>query len=130
MFRSLTDEQLVYRHTGGLAYEWPSGVLSMFPTGDGISLRLRVECIPSRDPLPYKCTDGTRHANYCALGFPVRFVPRPEFARPPVNRVLVEYRKGEYNHDTDAWIWEGTDVTPAEISHARKVLAKLAAVYA
>lgn len=68
----------------------------------------------------------------------------PEFARPPVNPILVALREWEiepwcalqtlngysftYDH-IDDWCdaWEPT-TTPAEIEHARKVLTRLAAL--
>lgn len=66
------------------------------------------------------------------------FIPRPEYDHP-VNRVLVAFRQGrfasldwflhEYCHDTDSWLWDGTDAenpTPEEIDHARRVLTRLA----
>ena len=68
----------------------------------------------------------------------VEFDPRPEFDHP-VNRILVAFRQGrfasldwflhEYCHDTDSWVWDGTNAenpTPDEIDHARRVLTRLA----
>ena len=104
----------------------------------------RPEFNVTRDPEPYRNEDSAERLTAQeaeqdrATGWEVTFDPRPEYDHP-VNRVLVAFRQGrfasldwflhEYCHDTDSWVWDGTDAenpTPEEIDHARRVLTRLA----
>lgn len=99
----------------------------------------RPEFNVTRDQAPWR--EPGRHGGRYAEKFGNDDIwnPRPEFDHP-VNRILVEFRQGrfasldwflhEYCHDTDFWVWDGTDAenpTPDEIDHARRVLTRLAA---
>jgi len=91
----------------------------------------------TRDPELWRDAIGLRHPR--RMGFEYEwFEPRPGYDHP-VNRILVAFRQGrfasldwflhEYCHDTDSWVWDGTDAenpTPEEIDHARRVLTRLA----
>lgn len=95
------------------------------------------------DPMPWR-------SQCCGLRWPTiaddpennTFDPRPEFDRPltnPANPVLeyvrevsdkehaVNWLLHEFNWDTDRWVWDGWQVNPEHIEHARKVLSRLEA---
>lgn len=133
MFRSQTDEQLAAKHDPA-PYD-KNGIRSWtneHAYGEWV-FSPRVECIPSRDPFPYQGPTGSYHANPGWLGEErLTFAPRPEFARPPVNRILKAFRtdnRERYTLSERAQLWLDTttigDFTPAEIDHARKVLTRL-----
>lgn len=144
--RSQTDEQLAARwddapwelpETKGRARTRRAAAYEFAP---------RIECIPSRDPLPYvdPATGNQLDAGAAQTeryyGRVMEWAPRPEFARPPVNLVLVHFRaqlspviplrlhvRGFLNGITRL-VSEGFSI--AEIEHARKVLMRLARVTA
>lgn len=152
MFRSLTDEQLAAKHDKR-AWRGANGwrFLGM-PEADEPGVKWpvvfapRVECIPSRDPRPWHGMTG--HGHWYRSAHRVQgqtFDPRPEYARPPVNRVLAQLRENAVLNETpveDVDIWSALEdtagdpesaaaycgVTVAEIDHARKVLTRLAAL--
>ena len=113
-------------------------------TGWEVTHDPRPEFNVTRDPEPCRNEDSAERLTAQeaeqdrATGWEVTFDPRPEYDHP-VNRVLVAFRQGrfasldwflhEYCHDTDSWVWDGTDAenpTPEEIDHARRVLTRLA----
>lgn len=107
-------------------------------TGWEVTHDPRPEFNVTRDPYPWAAK--VHHSSRYAANVSNRcdWIPRPEFDHP-VNRILVAFRQGrfasldwflhEYCHDTDSWLWDGTDAenpTPEEIDHARRVLTRLA----
>jgi len=163
MFRSQTDEQLAARHDPEPWIAGDNGWSDRFAIeADALEVdsrhpaaifEPRVECIPSRDPLPYTGWNTNRRTKRPEQhDRPNNWAPRPEFARPPVNRILEAYRAYLDAHRIDTyaeyWLfgiasfdtfggfreWSNEDhnfhalatATHAEIEHARKVLARLA----
>lgn len=155
-FRSQTDMQLAARHD---AAPWVDQYGTRWETGrtDPLSsLKPRVECIPSRDPLPWQVLgDGWQesiaHPSENESRYLPIFEPRPEYARPPVNQLLTAARAAFKEGATAVDVLEDLDGyqigypgathlddyfdTPAreslrlvEIDHARKVLARLASL--
>lgn len=153
IFRSQTDEQLAARWDDA-PFITDFGRTNM-PIGPR-EYAPRVECIPSRDRDPFVRTYNgafARHvsAEYAAQtprrytnGFNeivvTRYSPRPEFARPPVNPILVDFREhlgvatlwlewldGGFVLEPDGNLDALAESTPAEIEHARKVLTRLVA---
>jgi hypothetical protein len=152
-FRSQTDEQLAAKwdpypwldKQTKSRYSYPGARIS---SNKPWTFAPRVECIPSRDPLPYVDNELP------SLRLPVgnlgmsHFDPRPEYARPPVNRVLVEVRGALANPPTERKLYRSSVIalylrwlsqvdydnaaddpaTSDEIEHARKVLTRLAAL--
>lgn len=155
--RSMSDEQLAARHD---LEPWlgPNGVRMIFihPASDKAlsgdwTFAPRVECIPSRDPLPFLTGLGGRCAgpsfrffNATAPGY---FSPRREFRRPPVNPILSAFRDLP---EIDVWLWAFasydafggrviwndpasdfhafTIATSEQVADARKVLERFARV--
>lgn len=164
-FRSTTDEMLAARFD---PEPWlnRAGEHDSLQPGEkrpnGWVYLPRVECIPSRDPFAWEVVrkDGSAYRVTAPLGSymrhwntaEVRFAPRPEYARPEPNPILVAARNDRmgkaYRTSAVAQWWldaigqhrQGvpfsilTDqilnrATPAQIDHARKVLTRLANVY-
>lgn len=160
MFRSQTDEQLAakcdpmptVRHSDGKRGGWDMmpnllpGEHGAFGQLEKLEFRPRVECIPSRDPEPYLRTYNggspkritaeyaaqteARYKNNFGEIVWTQWAPRPEFARPPVNRVLTEVRVDRGSLAAELALLDNPDYTrnftPAEINHARKALTRLA----
>jgi len=156
-FRSQTDEQLAARwdtepwrdlSTGNRAAKPPSPILAIVGKWE---FAPRVECIPSRDPEPFVRTyNGTepkrvtpeyasqtkrRYENSFGEIVVTQWHPRPEYARPPVNRVLTKARGWMKDGITTSYgsaLWKvnngGASGTVDEYNHARKVLERLAAL--
>ena len=151
-FRSQTDEQLSARHDpepysahdgsrAAHAHGFPTAILTF-----GVKFDPRPEYIPSRDSAPW--------AGESEEGAPMRYEdervgdsiwsPRPEFARPPVNRILTAFREsveywgmneairrylGTFDAIEAGRLFGGPNSgDPSQRAHARKVLARLAAV--
>lgn len=142
MFRSLTDAQLGYRHDHR-AWVDEQGQRHMFLAGIAMGMRFdpRPECIPSRDPLPFRDPGGFGHRRYASRTFAaLEWAPRAMFARPPVNRILTHFRKMRVDarvplgRHAAGWMdslnamFAAGLYTSAEIEHARKVLERLAAL--
>lgn len=160
--RSTTDEMLAARHDpepwvdrNGDRYAHPR------LTGASLSFEPRVECIPSRDPYPYVevapgvGNTGRRYTSReQATSINMTFRPRPEFARPEPNPILVAFREETDRTAEQAAYWSEAlsrfqcdepwsvgdymdvleDVldagcTPSQIEGARKVLTRLVAVF-
>lgn len=149
MIRSTTDEMLAARfdpepwlREDGLrfAYRWQ---------GEGVHFDPRPEFIPSRDPEPYRCGAKSgyelRHqpSDISVCPDPI-FAPRPEFARPGPNPILVDIRKYRAErqgmNNPKGWgrilrAFEGAasdnpwGATPAQIEDARKVLTRFVGVF-
>lgn len=148
-FRSQTDEQLATQWDP-FPYVTATGARctkelmenAMYPPS--ATLSPRVEFIPSRDPEPwlhycgqFGCT-GHRES-FERTGMDAEWSPHPEFARPPVNRVLVTFRLNRrktppvtVQRQASAWLASLSSMavafTPAEIDHAHKVLEHLVAL--
>lgn len=138
MFRSQTDEQLAARWDSSpwdlMGARFRGGIPEL-----GYVFAPRVECIPSRDPRPFRDTiTWTRYAaqNGAVWPFNWAFAPRPEFARPPVNMFLSSLRRvlsdGAITPQKVVEMYlETLDDHPAtrdDVKHARKVLTRLAAL--
>jgi hypothetical protein len=169
--RSTTDEMLAARfdpepyESNGRRFS-REVYLAMSPAERKVSTVYlpRVECIPSRDPMPWRvevidredmdlrdARNSTRLTDPAWVTFwdasteRLVFDPRPEYARPEPNPILVAFRSRlRYQHSmgvtTTAWglasIWlrdlyfySGDKATPAQIEDARKVLTRLVSVY-
>jgi hypothetical protein len=153
MIRSTTDEMLAarfdpepYVDATGRRYAHPSE----FAVG---TLDPRPEFIPSRDPEPWVDPDFYGSPYRIARVFSGttpgvwRWSPRPEYARPEPNPILVDFRANETRQATGtaklARLWlsvlsDGRDwerhtgnraTSPTQIEHARKVLTRLVNVY-
>lgn len=144
--RSMTDEQLAARWD---KHPWIDSRNTRWanPKPDCL-FAPRPECIPSRDRWPYETNLGTHGdlATAQRLGIEVRFNPRPEFARPPVNPILSAFRDEQRMYsvmgDEDGQLhdyiflldggWDVADIgglpsaTPVQVEFARKVLTRLA----
>lgn len=133
MFRSQTDEQLAARWDDEPWVNSAGGQRANEQINEWYEFAPRIECIPSRDPKPYGCDEGHGECHRSRIPNPgFSWAPRPEFARPPVNGILVAFR-----HPRAATIWQflaglnqpeiwWPEMTPVEIVHARKVLERLA----
>lgn len=146
-FRSLTDLQMQEKY-GYDPRPWITDYgRSSMPIGER-HFDPRPEFIPSRDPLPWEYQDGERWAAPSPTDEETpEWSPRPEFARPPVNRILAELREWRsadwarperyavqvatmlrWCDDHEASSEDSPPWTEAERDHARRVLSKLAAV--
>lgn len=163
--RSTSDADLAARHDKepytcvGRLYlrsatgeEWPEDYRIFAP---------RVECIPSRDPYPYVevapgiGNTGRRYVSReQASSINMTFRPRPAYARPEPNPILVAFRATldhpfKWMRHPSNWLGalddevlpDGTEhcwhhrqiieseATPAQIDDARKVLTRFVNVY-
>lgn len=159
MFRSQTDAQLAAKHDLE-PYVTANGTrlsaenYDRLPQPGGAAtytLHPRVECIPSRDYEPWLNPRNGDRAHIRRDGW--TWAPRPEYARPPVNRILAAFREyraiAVWDRTSDtAMDWRDYDkaaprleaksfrlywgvrknATPAEVDHARKVFTRLAAL--
>lgn len=138
MFRSQTDEQLAAKHDPKPTFRQGSRMDSP------LRYAPRIDTVPSKDPLPWITKQGNHTDRYRFsenVNNVLEFDPRPEFARPPVNRMLFDFRwmHVNQNHNTTvsrravAWLDSFTgftkSYTPEELAHARKVLTRLSNLY-
>ncbi len=166
--RSTTDEMLAARHDGepyvildggGGEYlrcadhEDAIRALNESPAGYTMEHRPRVECIPSRDPLPWvSILTGERYSTPAIGRF--RFDPWTAYARPEPNPILVAFRAtldhpfkwmrhpanwlgaldDEVQPDGTEHCWHHrqiieSEATPADIEDAYRVLTKIVGVF-
>ena len=152
MIRSTTDEMLAARFDPEpYIYESDEGTQRLDAeealANDLGYLDPRPEFIPSRDPEPFIAALGTRTSMALEGDKFWRWSPRPEYARPEPNPILVDFRNS-VNGDAASlarnWLWLMEDdpdmddhfvwapirnPRPAEIEDARKVLTRLVGVF-
>lgn len=151
MFLSLTDEQRAAKWDDEPWYDSFTGERladgEVPPDAVGFVFSPRVECVPGRDPKPYLIASGPSVGGEVGQrrrtgGENRIWLPRPEFARPPVNRVLVDFRarraatpKATVQRQAVAWLDSLNSMYAArlypsdQIEHARKVLNRLGVVF-